>query len=250
MGRLNKTFALRIKEVLNTSGFTSEDFEIEFPDAGDALLTIRFSYKPTEYSLSMRESIESEDVKVEEGHSLLAYGPKTTKTEHRTWINRIAVLRPGEVKNQEQRGLSNLEDVLKVIPDWVKYIRQDLYASVEQPDPLAQLRSKLQSDIDALIDDPNAAFSEDELTKIDQRLDDLLDQLLKLKAAHEIDQRDLNTLRAQFEEFKGSARTYPKGMWGRITSNKLVRGVASMVNSTEGRKLIADQIQKMLGGGA
>jgi hypothetical protein len=56
----------------------------------------------------------------------------------------------------------------------------------------------------------------------------------------------LESVKREFNEFKSSSKSYSKGVWARVTNNKMISIFADLVKSKEGRILIFDEIKKLL----
>jgi len=221
MSQLKPSFTREIRDALENSKFTLSDFEIEYPETGRNLLRIIFIHKPN-YSLLLSEEYR--------------------QLECVYFIKMI----PGEFKIQESSQTS-LGGVVDEIPKWCENIRRDLYALAPKIDLLEQLRQQLHRNLDELVSDPNDYFGPNELDLVDERFNRLYADIANLKEDHALTKQQLATLKKEIEEFKQSARAYPKGIWARITSNKLVKTAGGIVNSTEGRTFIFQQIRRALG---
>ena len=114
-------------------------------------------------------------------------------------------------------------------------------------DPLEQLRSQLQANLAELVKQPNDFFNKEELSIVDKRFDQLYEEISELREQYSLTKQNLDALQKEIEEFKKSARAYPKGIWARITSNKLIKTTGQIVNSTEGRTFLFQQISRVLG---
>lgn len=220
MSQLKPSFAREIREALEKSKFTLSDFEIEYPATGRTLLRIAFIHKPAYYFLLTEEM----------------------RPEYVYFVKAI----PGEFKLQDVFQVS-LGNVVDAIPQWCENIRSDLYALAPKHDPLEQLRQQLHQNLDGLVNDPDSYFNPDELGLVDERFNRLYEDIADLKEQYALTKQQLATLKKEIEEFKQSARAYPKGTWARITSNKLVKTAGDIVNSTEGRKFLFQQICRALG---
>lgn len=221
MSQLKPSFTREIRDALENSKFTLSDFEIEYPETGRNLLRITFIHKPG-YSFLLTEEYRQLEY---------AY---------------IAKMIPGEFKLQESSQIS-LGGAVDEIPKWCENIRRDLYALAPKIDPLEQLRQQLHRNLDELVSNPEEYFSQNELDLVDERFNRLYADIADLKEDYALTKQQLAALKKEIEEFKQSARAYPKGIWARITSNKLVKTAGSIVNSTEGRKFLFQQIQRALG---
>ena len=240
MPQLKASFIADVYAALEKSLFTAADFKVNFPDSGSTLVSIIFRHKES-YFLYLAEETKRSQVTVEQSFAMT----KRSHTVEDTVVT--ANVAPGKYKSQADVELSDIGKFIDEIPKWCENIRSDLYALLPKSDPLEALRAQLQENLEKLIDNPDAFFSAEELEVVDSRFDKLLEEINQLKEQHSITKQALSTLGKEFEEFKSSARAYPKGIWARITSNKLVKATGSIINSPEGRSFLFQEIRKALG---
>ncbi|MDE2387957.1 MAG: hypothetical protein KGN35_02560 [Betaproteobacteria bacterium] len=101
--------------------------------------------------------------------------------------------------------------------------------------------------IDNIVTDAEGVFTAAELSVIDERFDKLYDDIEVLKDQYAISKKQLDELKAEISEFKSSARSFPKGIWAKITGNKLVRATGKLIDTPEGRTFIFQQVRRALG---
>lgn len=239
MSQLKPSVVNDILEALGKSRFTKEDFRVEFPKSGRILAKITFLHKP-EYFLTLSEEEKQNQVIVKHNYDLTS---RTESVKYTTYIVREV---PGRYKTDDQSEIDNPGDLLKLIPKWCDNIRSDLYALAPKVDPLEELRRKLDEDINTLIDDPSAFFTEEEMERVDSQFDKLFAEISALKESYSLTKQQLEGIQKEFEEFKKSARVYPKGIWARVTSNGYVKATGQIVNSPEGRGFLFQQIRRLL----
>jgi hypothetical protein len=240
MPQLKPSFLQEIKQVLGRSKFTTDDFEFEHPDNGQSLIRITFVHKP-EYSFMLYEQTKEESIQVEQKYL------GSTRTERSKYTVLSAKVSPGNFKTVDMLTLSEPGEILEHIPKWCENIRKDLYALAPRKDPLDELRAKMKAKLDGLVHEQDDYFNEDELTVVDTRFDQLYQEITNLRDEYDLTKQQLDELQKEFQEFKNSARVYPKGIWARVTGNKLVKATGSIFNSSEGRSLIMKGISKALG---
>lgn len=240
MPQLKPSFISKIRQKLDNSKFTEHDFNIELPESGKLLAKIIFRYQKN-WSLSYYEEEITDSFTVAQQF----LGTTETRKSKRlvSWIN----VSPGKVKNEAIFDISNADEFLETIPKWCDDIRNELAAAAERPDPVAELRDQLQEKLDSLIKDPETPFSPEELEIVDDRFDKLLSEIEELREKYAFSESKITELQRAFDEFKSTARTYPKGMWARLTANKLVKATGNIINSPEGRKFIFDGLKKAIG---
>ena len=240
MSQLKPSFIREVREALAKSKFTAEDFDLELPKSGRLLLKITFVYKP-EYYLALLEDEKSESVTIEQKFLM------STRTERVKQVVFSVRTVPGRYKVETVSEISHPGDVLDEIPRWCENIRADLYALAPGQDPLEQLRQKLSENLDELVQEPNAFFTEEELKVVDARFDRLYEEIANLREQYSFTKQQLSELQKDFDEFKNSARAYPKGIWAKVTGNKLVKATGKMFNTPEGRTFLFQQVRRVLG---
>lgn len=243
MPQLKSSFIAQIRNELNTKKFSEGDFIIETPETGGNVIQIFFAYNDSYYFKLFAG--RKTDTRVIET-ALSAFGQKTKENLTRE-IEIIRVTkRPGEFLSTEAKEIDSFLEALPEISKWCGYIYQDLVATVPVSDPLGDLREKLE-DIEAGIPDKEARFSDQELGKLYSQVDALFEKLSEVSAKAGATEQELNSLKQEFERFKNDAKIYPKGMWARTTINKILRFAGSIINSTEGRALIVEEIKRAIG---
>lgn len=244
MSQLKPSFVNEIQATIEKSRFTVDDFSFEFPKSGKALVRITFLYKP-EYMLALSEETKREQVTIEEK---FGYTSPSTSRSH-TVQETIFTIRatPGRFKTEVTYEIGSLGGLLEELPKWCENIRSDLYALAPKVDPLATLREELQKNLDTLVDKPDEYFDVEELKVVDSRFDLLLAEITKLREQYSLTKQQLDSMQKEFEEFKSSARAYPKGIWAKLTGNKLVKTTGQVINSPEGRAFLFQQIRRVLG---
>jgi hypothetical protein len=244
MSQLKPSFVNEIKAVIEKSRFTVDDFSFELPKSGKVLAKITFLYKP-EYMLTLTEETKREQVTIEEK---FGYASPSTSRSH-TMQETVVTIRatPGRFKTEVTYKIDSLEELLEELPKWCENIRSDLYALAPKIDPLATLREELQRNLDTLVNKPDEYFNDEELKVVDSRFDQLLAEVTNLREQYSLTKQQLDSMQKEFEEFKSSARAYPKGLWAKITGNKLVKTTGQIINSPEGRTFLFQQVRRALG---
>lgn len=244
MSQLKPSFVNDIQAAIEKSRFTVDDFSFEFPKSGKTLVRITFLYKP-EYTLTLTEETKREQVTIEEK---FGYASPSTSRSH-TVQETVFIIKaiPGRFKTEVTYEIDGLGGLLEELPNWCENIRSDLYALAPKVDPLATLREELQKNLDSLVDKPDDYFNVEELKVVDSRFDQLLAEVTKLREQYSLTKQQLDSMQKEFEEFKSSARAYPKGLWAKVTGNKLVKTTGQIINTPEGRAFLFQQIRRALG---
>lgn len=244
MSQLKPSFIQKIRQALENSKFTEDDFLVELPSSGKALLKITFRYREG-YQLTLVEEVRSDPVTIQQ--QFLG----TSRVEHKKEVVYYVHKSPGEFKLVTSKEIGRLGLVLEEIPKWSENIRDDLYALAPKSDPFKQMREQFQAKVDEMLkeQEPDGYFSVEELETIDKRLDQVYEDFASLRDELMLTKQQLAELREEIDEFKGSARAYSKGIWAKVTSNKFVKATGKMMNTPEGRKFLFDQGRKLLGQG-
>lgn len=242
MSQLKPSFVNDILDTLGKSRFTKDDFKVELPKSGRVLVSITFVHKP-EYSLILTEEQKQNQIVVKNSYDSSS---RTESVKYTTYIVREV---PGRYKIEDQSEIDNPGGLLDLIPKWCDNIRSDLYALAPQVDPLQEFRRKLDEDISTLIPEPCAFFTEEEMVRVDLQFDKLFAEISELREHYSLTKQQLDDIQREFEEFRKSARVYPKGMWARVTGNRYVNAAGQVINSPEGRNFLFQQIRRLLGGG-
>jgi len=239
VSQLTPSFIAEIKAALEGSRYSSDDFILDFPKSGRSLAKIAFAYNPA-YILQLFEDLKREEIKVEEQFTMTTRRQSIVET---VFTVKVA---PGKYKIEDSVEMGDLGRFIEQIPKWCENIRSDLFTIGSKTDPLGALRDQLQEYLDFFINAADEYFDSAQLEIVDNRFNELFEQISQLREKYSLTTQQLDNLRKEFTEFKMSARTYPQGMWAKITSNRLVKATAQMINSSEGRTLIAQEIGRAL----
>lgn len=241
MSQLKPSFVKDIFASLESARFTGDDFTIDLPKSGRVLAKITFKHK-ADYGLVLTEEDKEDQVTIKTNYDL------QSRTERRRYTSYFVKMIPGEFKTEAVTEVDSPGDLLRMIPQWCDHIRTDLYALAPRPDPIEELRKKLEADVDRMVDEPGAYFSEKEIQAVDTRFDELFAKISEMREQFLLTKQQLELLQREFAEFKQSARVYPKGLWAKITSNKLVKATGRFINTPEGRQFLFQQLRRAIGG--
>lgn len=233
----------KIYESLRGSCFTPADFDTEFPDSGSTLLIIKFKHIEG-YQLQMLERKEKDETTIQPSFAS-SISPKRIET--RTVICRYLIESPGDFKEWEEIEVDTFEDILDRIPVWCRNIKNDIGVDVNTEDEFNHLRDQLDKMLKESIKDENERFSQVEIKRLNDKFDSLFQKFSKLQEENKITEAALSKISLQIDELKKSAKTYPKGVWARISNNRLIDIMATFAKSTEGRSLIIGGIKNLLG---
>ncbi|MGO2276701.1 hypothetical protein, partial [Pseudoalteromonas nigrifaciens] len=89
-------------------------------------------------------------------------------------------------------------------------------------------------------------FNSEEIDRINKKFDELLSNFELLKTENKITQDELNKVKDELSSFKSTAKVLPKGLWARITNNKLVDIAVKFAKTKEGKDFIISQIKRLV----
>ncbi|MDD2540992.1 MAG: hypothetical protein PHH28_08100 [Desulfuromonadaceae bacterium] len=241
MPQLKQSFIKEISDAIDRSCFTLADFQVEFPDSGSTLMKIFFKYN-NNYRFIVYEKAESETINIKEGYSVM---PKI-REEKRKWVTTYLLEAPSDYKAVDEEPIYSLDEIPKKIPQWCVNIHKELSIPINSSDNFEKFREELEELIKNDIDDETAKFNPDEIENLAKKIDSLFEKFEELKERNVLTEAELKKVKEQLEEVKSSSKTYPKGVWARVTNNRLIRIIVDFTKSKEGRELITDGIKEML----
>lgn len=242
MSQLKPSFVKKIYDAAKSSCFTLSDFDFEFPKTGKTLAKISFKHHP-DYRLILSERTERNTVKVKQGtHSYLS----TTREEENSYTVHYLLESPGDFKLVEENEISSLDQLITKFPEWCKNIHSDLSTKFDTEDPFSSLREHLENIINENIEDEGEQFEQNEIEALEKKLDSLFEMFSELEEKNHITEKNLKNLKSELETIKSNAKIYPKGIWAKVTNNKLIQIVTDFAKTKEGRDLIIESIKKLI----
>ena len=241
MPRVNATFIEKLKSEFKHTRFSEKDFNFNYPDNGKTFVLIQFKYN-SDYKFQITEE---EEVKTVTEKSHFSFG-STTERKNRT-VSCYAIYSPGEHKETEKLYISDIGSGIDYVDKWCKYLYSDLSHKNIQAPSYDDFRESIESTFQN-IENENELFSESELIKVNEKFDELLGQFENLQEEWNLTQSELNKIKEELKSIKESAKVIPKGMWAKITNNKLFDIFVDFSKSKEGRELFIAGIKKLLSG--
>lgn len=241
MPQLKQSFIKEICDAIDRSCFTIADFQLEFPETGSSLLKIFFKYN-TNYKFIVYEKAESETVSYKEGYSLMP----TLREEKRKFMTTCLIEAPAEYKAADEQSIYALDEIPKKIPQWCANIHKELSTTASTSDSFGKFREEIEELIKNNIEDETAKFDPIEIETLTKKIDSLFEKFEELKEQNMLTEAELKKVKEQLEAVKSSAKTYPKGLWARVTNNRFIRIMTDFAKTKEGRELITDGIKEML----
>lgn len=237
MSQVRPSFIQEVRETLEKSCFTVHDFAIELPESGRTLLKITFLHRP-EFSLTLFEDERSRPATSDQTP---LPGSRGGPLSHTVYSITAA---PGRFKLETTSEVADAGLLLGAIPQWCEDIRADLYALSSSPDPLEQMRAEINANLDRLLANPSGHFTEKELLNVDRQFDKLYQEMVNLKR---LSNQQLTKIKSEVDEFKKSARAYPRGTWAKITSNRLVKATEHLLDLRDGQMFLFQRALLTLG---
>ncbi len=220
MGKLRKTIQREIFDILDTSIFTSDDFNVQFgdPDSNQYLIIIQFKH-----------------------NAHFVY--KISKHIYQYQIVRT----PGDIEEEESSNHNTYEESISFIKQWCNEVRNELKA--EQPiyNELDNLRKMIEENLVFNSNSDENEFSVEEINNLKQKFEDLQARVEQLEKDKIITENQSNNIQEGLEKVKEDMEYYPKGTWIKTASNKVLNLFISIGKSKEGRKVLADGSRKLLG---
>ncbi|MBE4467579.1 chromosome partitioning protein ParA [Vibrio parahaemolyticus] len=251
--QLNRSFILKIKNSLEKSAFSADDFEFEFP-ANDELIIITFSHHP-QFQFSIREVQYSNEIKKSKPiqhdifSSALRGQPKGDETEFITeQIREFEVtMSPGELKSVNQFRESNLGRVTYDIESWCGNIESELIVLyAETPSCDDQLANQIDEMFPNEMLDSEERFTELELEALKENLESLFERIHEIREECNLSEERFKTLQAALNKAQNNAKFYPKGAWLRFNKAKITGSLKKLLAAPEVRQLGYEVIKKIV----
>lgn len=236
MSTLKNSVINQIINYLEYGDFCIEDFDSQFPNDSTTLASITFKALP-KYSFVLEETYTVGSI----GSALAMMGSSNAKKIIRT------IEKPGSYKNQEIIIHEDISSAISRIPDWTQNIRDDLISSkVTLRSTIDELTDEFQKGIDERIHDQESYFEKDEEDIIKSKLDELHRRVSELEEKLGFTKDETQKIEKAIEKSKSDLQIYPKGVWYKTAGTKLLKVLAGIINSKEGREILVDLAKKLL----
>lgn len=222
MGKLRKTVQKEVLDSIDSSIFSSDDFDIQFGDPDDEqwLVHIIFSHDSNfTYSIDTPEKYSSEYI-----------------------VQRS----PGVLQENEYKRYDSFKLAVEAIPLWCTEVRNELKASKPIYKEVDELRKIIEEQFSCSVKD-NDEFSVAEINDLNKKFDALQKRVDQLEKDKIITERQLGEFTAGIKQVSEDLEIYPKQTWLKTSTNKIVKLVTSIGKSSEGRKILTDGARKLLG---
>jgi|GEM_PF-5114824 len=154
---------------------------------------------------------------------------------------------PGLYWANEERFITDIDDVLDCINRWVTYLYEDLKCISPVYDELEMLRAKLEEHVQSSIEEPDQMFSPEEIQRIVEKLGDLEERILKMEEESKISKSQSAEAQADIQKIITGAHDLPKGIWYKTACTKVWKIITGVSSSKEGRMVLTQVAQKALG---
>ena len=234
MSQLKKSTVKLVYDALDNKIFSSDDFAIEFPQAGDTLVKIQFVHNE-EYYFHIVELPKSKGIAA-------AFAAVTDNAKAPSTIEC-----PGDYKRVEENRFESFDSCIRRIQIWCGNLRADLNTRMPVYQYLEELKRQFEKHIHENIEQPDDPLSEIEIQKIYKKFDSLYEEFQKLSEENKITKSQLEEVRKEFDIIKNNANDYPKGMWATLTKNRIVQVMKKVALSPEGRQILQSSVKRILG---
>ncbi|MGO2182566.1 MAG: hypothetical protein ACTH36_09655 [Pseudoalteromonas nigrifaciens] len=242
MSRLNPSFITELKNAISTSNFSAKDFIVNDYSSGKTLINIQFKYND-HYDFEITEEKLVETVTEKGPFSTSITGTSERKN---TSIENYAVYSPGKYKNTDKIKLYNLGSATESIRDWCDFIYSEISHQKDDETMFDDLREQIEEQLKSSGTNESEPFNSEEIDRINKKFDELLSNFELLKTENKITQDELNKVKDELSSFKSTAKVLPKGLWARITNNKLVDIAVKFAKTKEGKDFIISQIKRLV----
>lgn len=197
MPKLRNSYLRQIRDILDSTRFTSADFEVELLDSEESetsLVYIKFLADP-EYEFEISQI------------------PKG--------LLRVDC-RPGRQYVDESINMESIPNCLNHIAVWCDSIREELGSGDILDRELESMRTELQDQIDEHIKSTSSHFTKDEIASIRESLARMAEELEDLKERADEGEEIIEEMRRDISGLMDDLESYPKYIWLRTAGNKLL----------------------------
>ena len=237
MPELNSSFLREIVSALDSTRFSEGDFDLGGDGYGE-LLKIQFKYD-SRYSFVLKEEEVTEEVTTGKSYSF------TSASYSKTVIKLFTYESPGEYKAEDKKQVSDFSGVPKRIASWCNNIHREVSNETSIDQDIDKAKEAFKESISLEPDEPESNFSKEEIEALTSKLETLYSKVSELSEKYCISESELNKLKDELDAIKENAKVYKKGIWAKMTENKITNFVFDFLKSKEGRTLIVESIKKL-----
>ena len=242
MSQLNQSAIRRTQDIISCSCFSLSDFDIQLPKSGQNLLIITFKHNPA-YEFRIFE--KTKKTKIKENPTFSTFGP--SREEVHEYISLVTKISPGKYKTSDEDECDDYENAVNRILYWCDNITKELSIILKNESEYDDIRNQFEEQFKKFAGNENERFTTEELGDLNEKFNILLEKFEFLNEENKIRKEELSRIKNEIEKFKNNAKTFPKGVWAKVTNNKLMDILISFAKSSEGRQLIIDEVRKMIG---
>jgi hypothetical protein len=241
MPKLRGITQRKIIELLDGTYFTSSPFELDFSGAGDVYFSIFFI--PNK-ELKFIARCKSSSFSGASAHYVQG-GQVEPDTPFVTYES------PGvEMAGVQLFGRQEINECIFFVSDWVQRIYEDYLAVNPVLDEFDRFKQSLNAQFEEHVNDSDAHFSKEEIEEIRANLDALVARTVEFAERMEVTEASLQEALDQIEKLKGDLDTFPKGLWYRVASSKVITTLKNVATSKEGKAFALEAAKKYLLPGA
>lgn len=233
MSKIKQVIVENIYRKLDGKFFSIPDFDVKFPDDSNVYVEIKFRHDPS-YFFAVTEEVESQSGVV----GLINQFDRKKKPHKKE--------SPGDFKAVEWRAHDDFNEALSRIDVWCKNLNEELRARTPALKEIERLRAQFEEQFSEEVPDPDGHFNSEELASLAQKFDQLQEKLKSLEEQHQITKQELESALEDIKSIKENAANLPKGLWAKVTKNRMVTLIGRIVSSKEGRKFMFEAAEKLL----
>lgn len=250
--KLNQRFVQELKDVLEESAFSADDFS--FDSNGDKdLVAIKFNHHES-FQVRVNEVEYEEEVKVSKPLDADPFmpqwmRPKGDETQYKSEKVKTfqITMIPGELKTTDIYQRSDLSGLTYDLKEWCHYIEEELviiYAEVTSCDE--ELANQIDEMFPEEMFDSSERFSSSEVEKLKEGLAGLRERINKIREECDVSEEQVKSLEIALKKAENSARLYPKGAWLRFNKAKVTNALKKIFSAPEVRQLGYEVVKKIV----
>lgn len=163
-------------------------------------------------------------------------------------LHRVASIEaPGEDLSQEIHGGLSFGDIPGRITRWTKSLNFEIRASGQPPDDLGEVAETLKSLISEKVEDPDNYFTAAEIVELRHRLARLEQRVAELEARGTITELEASDVNRSIEQASKDLPELRKRIWYRLSMNRILGTMKSIIKSQEGREVLKEAVKKLIG---
>lgn len=219
MAKLRKTVHGELREILDKTVFTSDDFDVDFCEDEEAIINIKLKYG------------ENLFFTIKDGAFGMSY---------------MCIRSPGELYETSTFQAKTLHDCFGFIPDWAIEARNELKAQSPTFRDIDELKKTIETHFNT---EGNSAeeFTVEEINSLKRKFDLLLERVAVLEKENQITKKQFEEFKSGIDQVSEDLEYYPKSTWVKTASNKVYNTMTSIGKSKEGRAILADGAKKLMG---